>query len=1464
MPSAVVGILRALLSSNSAEFSRQMRTSSKAVKAFARDANRMGSQATNVGRIFTTAFTLPIVAGGVAVAKLAIDFEKSFAGVRKTVDATTTEFEQLAQGFRDLSREIPINVNEINKVGEAAGQLGIRTENILGFTKVMSLLGVTTNLSADEAATALARFANITQLAQTDFDRLGSTIVSLGNNFATTEQEIVEMSLRLAGAGNTIGLSEAQILGFAAALSSVGIKAEAGGTAFSRVMIEIAQAVDTGGESLKNFADVALPGVVNAGAKFAKMFKLDAAGALQLFIEGLGNVEDAGSSIFKVLEDLEFGNVRVRDTMLRVANAGDLVSRSLNTSAVAWRENTALTIEAQKRFETTASQITLLWNRVKDLGITLGNALLPMIRLAISTFNRLIPVLEKVANFFTALPVPIQVMGVALLAVLAAVGPLLLIFGQLAFAAASLATAFTASGIATLGFLIPLRGLAGLLARMLPTFTAWGVAAVGAFSAAGARMGFLARAVGGVGIAIGALLPFVAALAVGFGAWKLGRLIGETTGLTDAVERFAARLMGANDEDIRAIQNLRKLECELARAKKGYDDLRGTLEALAARDMAAWNASSAEAAKRARELADNLPFAVIQMDNLARAVREMGAEGTLTQNVMAEIGRQALALEGQVGKLPPELENIVIWLKRTDVAAEELGEDGGGLDEATEATKEYEKALKALNERLGGRQALQTARLWMDSLSQIGGLTKLTRQEKEELVTVLDAALAKYSALGEVAPTAMMATRDALRLLNDEMTILGTTLEKPALLAFPLGIPLITGLQQGGPEGGPKKGLLTSLIGPDEVSNFETLLGQIGSRITGIIIGAIQGGGSVLEAVGALVGATFGDAFGKSISQSIGGALGATLGGIVAGITSFAASKFFSSDSQSTLALAAEGAALGAAIGGAIMPGIGAAVVVGAGIGALIGIFRGIGRSTKDNIAATIGRDWGLAISDKLLETIAEQAKKLPSDMAAIFNNLAAVIAESGGVLAVGLTESIALTRDLFVMLETGQLTAEQAGAQLELMFGELLPHAIDQTTGKVREDFVELIQLMRRFGLESEVIAKAIDETLGDLVDVQAQRVELLGQIASQGATDLAALISSGFGTTVSELEVSQRAAVAFFDEMIASGSTFQEALRVMGPAILDIADKLEEMGIEASEGFKLLIEGAKIFADEGLQAILDKGIAAGNVLRTLSTLGRVTASDFSVLGATVKDAFDNLVAGGVSSEAALLALKPQLALLILLQEKFGFAVDAGTQALIDQAKEAGITADDAKTAAEIQLEAFDKMIAALEQIVVLLGGELPAAVAALDGATIDVTVVVDDSALDEIEIPDIVIPVEFDPQSGGLTPQDPTSSIPSAQFGTPGLDFQRFSGGEARLVALHGDEAVIPRGTGHQLAAEIVDAMGGSGGGITLQIMEGAIRVEGVDEETGERILDGLTEALQRGGRHVTRFVGAIRGQV
>ena len=171
---------------DTAEFSVAMKRASDDAKKWTNDLRDIGRQATAVGSALTKSLTLPIVGVAAASAKAAIDFQSSFAGIRKTVEATEEQFAQLAQGMRDLAKTIPVNVNELNRIGEAAGQLGIKTENIIGFTEVMAKLAVTTNLSAEQAATSLARLANITQMPQEHFDRLGSTLVALGNNLATT------------------------------------------------------------------------------------------------------------------------------------------------------------------------------------------------------------------------------------------------------------------------------------------------------------------------------------------------------------------------------------------------------------------------------------------------------------------------------------------------------------------------------------------------------------------------------------------------------------------------------------------------------------------------------------------------------------------------------------------------------------------------------------------------------------------------------------------------------------------------------------------------------------------------------------------------------------------------------------------------------------------------------------------------------------------------------------------------------------------------------------------------------------------------------------------------------------------------------------------------------------------------------------------------------------------------------
>lgn len=301
------------------------------------------------------------------VLQTGIQFESAFAGVEKTVDATDAEIQQFRSGIRDMAKEIPQTAAEISSVAEAAGQLGIQNEYILGFSRTMSDLGVATNMSATEAATSLARLANITQMPQENFDRLGSTIVALGNNLATTEAEITEMTLRLAGAGNQVGMTEAEIMGLAGAISSVGIEADAGGSAISTVVTKMQLAVEQGGESLEQFANVA--GM--SATEFQQAFRENAAQALVAFVEGLGNMESRGQSAIATLADMEITEIRQRDALLRLAGAGDVLSESLGIATQAWDENNALTNEAEKRYQTLESQIQILKNNVDDFAISL-------------------------------------------------------------------------------------------------------------------------------------------------------------------------------------------------------------------------------------------------------------------------------------------------------------------------------------------------------------------------------------------------------------------------------------------------------------------------------------------------------------------------------------------------------------------------------------------------------------------------------------------------------------------------------------------------------------------------------------------------------------------------------------------------------------------------------------------------------------------------------------------------------------------------------------------------------------------------------------------------------------------------------------------------------------------------------------------------------------------------------------
>ena len=360
-------------------------------------------------------------------------------------------------------------------------------------------MGESTNMSADTAATSLARFANITQMSQDKFSNLGSAIVDLGNNLATTESEITEMGLRLAGAGKQIGMTEGDIVGFAAALSSVGIEAEAGGSAFSRLMVQMQLATETGVEAFAPLKQaVAEQGVswesfvhaVNWGGKeltavskqmgiptselkkmykeaskasgsledfanvtgrtseeFAQLFKSNPSQALIEFIQGLKDSEKHGISAIKVLDDMGITEVRLRDSLLRAANASDVFEGAVKRGNEAFNENTALAEEAGKRYGTTESQLKILRGQLNDVAITFGGPLVAALNSAISAAKPMIEALANMAEAFASADPKTQEFILKMAALAASAGPVLKVFGKMTrFFGKTISTMFETAG----------------------------------------------------------------------------------------------------------------------------------------------------------------------------------------------------------------------------------------------------------------------------------------------------------------------------------------------------------------------------------------------------------------------------------------------------------------------------------------------------------------------------------------------------------------------------------------------------------------------------------------------------------------------------------------------------------------------------------------------------------------------------------------------------------------------------------------------------------------------------------------------------------------------------------------------------------------------------------------------------------------------------------------------------------
>ncbi len=435
-----------------------------------------------------------LLAFAVAPTKVAIDFQREFANVQRTVEGAG---DAIKSQLVDLSTQIPATFKNLTEIATLGGQLGVGSKGIVDFTETVAKLTATTNLSAEVAGTALGRFLSFGLVTSSQFENLASAILKVGVNSVATESQITGIATGIAGIGKVAGLSAATLIGYAGALASVGVQQYAARGTTQRFITEIQKAASTGGESLDTLAKIS----GYSAEKIKTSFGTQAFNPIfQSLIKNLGDTKRTGTDLNTTLADLGINSVIDRRTLLQLAAAPGVVSQAFKDANSGIKDGTTLNQQYGRVAETTAAKLQEFANSIQALFASIGDSTTGPIGQFVDGLKDMVNGIRE----FISTPFG-QSVAVVLTTLSALAGVLLLAASVAARGAATMIGLSTAIG----GLNAQAATGTGIMATLNAQLTAMGsggrVAAAGLTAASVAMKGLTFGAIAG-GVVIGASL----------------------------------------------------------------------------------------------------------------------------------------------------------------------------------------------------------------------------------------------------------------------------------------------------------------------------------------------------------------------------------------------------------------------------------------------------------------------------------------------------------------------------------------------------------------------------------------------------------------------------------------------------------------------------------------------------------------------------------------------------------------------------------------------------------------------------------------------------------------------------------------------------------------------------------------------------------------------------------------------
>ncbi|SFE83954.1 phage tail tape measure protein [Peptostreptococcus sp. D1] len=400
------------------------------VAAFGEKLKGVGSKVQDVGREFSK---LSTVTGAVLTgsAKLASDFQDGVAKVGTVADTSKVSLEKLSKDMLQLSTDTGRSATEITEATYQAISASVDTASAVDFVGTATKLAKAGFLETSDAVDVLTTIINAYGLEAKDAQDVADKLIQTQNDGKTTVNELSSSMGKVIPIASAYNVNIDNLSAAYANLTKNGIATRESGTYLKSMLNELG----------KNGSEVSNVLKEKTGKSFGELMASGKSlgDVLGILMESVNNDTTAFANLW--------GSTEAGTGALTLASKG---TKEFNDELAKMGNSTGNTVKALETLDTPSAKAKKAFNALKNTGISLGETLLTSLG---PLLKDLAEKLQGLAKWFGELDPHTQKVIIGILAIVTAIGPLLMGIGNMLVLVGNLVTLWPAimNGLSAVG-----------------------------------------------------------------------------------------------------------------------------------------------------------------------------------------------------------------------------------------------------------------------------------------------------------------------------------------------------------------------------------------------------------------------------------------------------------------------------------------------------------------------------------------------------------------------------------------------------------------------------------------------------------------------------------------------------------------------------------------------------------------------------------------------------------------------------------------------------------------------------------------------------------------------------------------------------------------------------------------------------------------------------------------------------